>query len=189
MCLRLLGMWSVIVLSLTGCSLTVRVPPPAENSLTCYLVDHGYHGSLVLPGARGEFHEYVYGEYQWFALENDSWYRVFPALFWPTESTMGTRLIKALSTRELIRQLNAVEVYPFKAQRDRVENLHARLQREMETGDQERMIMSGDMVFVPHTSKYYLGHTCNTLLTVWLEELGCEVSGLTPWASFDVVGR
>src|SRR5687768_7285716 len=79
--------------SAAGCATTIRPPADPKDPVSVALIDYGYHASLALPAGPGTSVEYAYGEWEWFARNNDAWYRVFPALCWPTRGALGRRAL------------------------------------------------------------------------------------------------
>ena len=83
-----------VLVCMTACVTSIRPPAEPKDPVSVALIDYGYHASLALPTADGGCVEYAYGEWEWFALNNDAWYRVFPALCWPTRGALGRRALR-----------------------------------------------------------------------------------------------
>ena len=58
----------MVLLSLTGCSWTVRPPAHPSSPVNVYLTDYGRHTSLILPTPDNRLAEYAFGDWDFFAL-------------------------------------------------------------------------------------------------------------------------
>ncbi|HCF27732.1 MAG TPA: hypothetical protein DEV81_11175 [Cyanobacteria bacterium UBA11049] len=71
---------------------TVIVPPAnPTNSVTAYVIDQGYHSSLLLPDRESGYIQYAYGDWNYFALNQQGWSDAAAALLIPTQGTLGRR--------------------------------------------------------------------------------------------------
>ena len=171
--------FAALLLPLTACALRVTPPIELEAPCTIFIVDHGRHSSLLLPRANGRIAEYAYGEWEWFALGNDQWYRVGPALLWPTVGTLGTREFDGPAEIDAIRkQIPAQRIHELRVEQDAAAALLARLDQRVSAGADEKVLNSElAMTFVPHADRYCLFRECNSVVAGWLRELGCRVTG------------
>ena len=64
-----------------SCTATLQLKPEPQDPVEFFLSDQGRHSSLLLPSSTGEWIEFTYGEWEWFAKNNDHWYRVPAVLF------------------------------------------------------------------------------------------------------------
>lgn len=169
-----------------GCVTTIRPPADPRDPVEVGLIDYGYHASLVLPTADGASVEYAYGEWEWFARNNDAWYRVFPALCWPTPGALGRRPRPAVEL--LAKAVAAEEILIFQVGRAEADALLDRLGRRYASRPEEPLLnpLVG-LAFVPDDASYCCFANCNTALAGWLRELGCEVSRPVCSANFRVV--
>lgn len=186
--LRAAALLPALIAALTGCVTVIRPPANPPDPVVAALVDYGYHSSLVLPSADGESTEYAYGEWEWFALNHDDSYRVFPALCWPTRGTMGRRRLPVPTQPEALRPLVACEeMFALRVSRARaqalLDTLEARYQRHAPT--EVYNPLSG-LHFVQDDEDYSCCNNCNHVLVRWLEALGCEVRGTACFSSFKV---
>ncbi len=168
----------------SGCVTTIRPPARPRDPVQAGLIDYGYHASLVLPTADGGAVEYAYGEWEWFALNHDAWYRVFPALCWPTSGALGRRPLPAGWASSVACE----EVLVFQVGRAEAAALLDRLGRRYASRAEEPVYnpLVG-LTLVPDEASYCCFANCNTALAGWLRELGCEVSGAGCSADFKVV--
>ena len=186
-----IGPAATLSLSLTACAIRVTPPVKLEAPCTIFIADHGRHSSLLLPRANGRIAEFAYGEWQWFALGNDPWYRVGPALLWPTVGTLGTREFDGPAEIDVIRrQLTTQRIHELRVEQDAAAALLARLDERLTERADERVFNSElAMTFVPHADRYCLFRECNSVVAGWLRELGCGVAGSPLSADFIVEER
>jgi hypothetical protein len=170
----------------TGCVTTIRPPAAPADPVAVRLIDYGYHASLVLPAGEGASVEFAYGEWEWFALNNDAWYRVFPALLWPTQGALGRRRFDVPPDAVAV---PAEEVLRFRVGRAEAAAPRRRLEERFASRPEEPVHnpLVG-LTFVPDATSYCAAVNCNTVLAGWLRELGCEVSPPACTASFLLKG-
>lgn len=169
---------AALAASTAGCVTTIRPPSNPADPVDVALIDYGHHASLALPSGDRAV-EYAYGEWEWFALNNDAWYRVFPALFWPTQGALGRRSLPFPPRGP------AEEILLFRVGRAEADALLARLNARFasrpETPVPNPLV---GLTFVPDDVDYCATSNCNSVLAAWLRELGCEVSRPSCFASF-----
>src|SRR5262245_8308798 len=61
--------------SLSSCAATVEAPERVEDPASVFLFAGGRHCGLLLPCADGRIVEYGYGDWGWYALGEDDWWR------------------------------------------------------------------------------------------------------------------
>jgi hypothetical protein len=187
MVMHRLGVFLPLVLfSLVGgCAHRVDMPSSSNEKTSRFLlVDYGYGSHLVLPRENGGAVLYSYGEWAWFAENRDSWYRVFPVLFWPTQGTLGRQEWPGLNGVELYRRENpTLRMWELSAPRERIVALVSRLDTEFQaTTDRPHYNARYGLDFVKWGPRYHFLNNCNHLTVKWLEELGLEVSGSSPFS-------
>ena len=165
------------LLLLVGCTSTVRPPlGPLEDPVTVFLVREARHSGLVLPQEGFGYVEYGYGEWEWYAMEADSWYRVFPAVLWPTRGTLGRRTSAAEDELELRERWWWLELESFRVERARADALRDRLDAAFESRlDELHHSKAYGIDFVPSDDGYWCLFNCHDSMTDWLREIGCEV--------------
>jgi len=169
--------------ALAGCTTLVEPPAAPAEPVTVLLVDWGWHSSLLLPRPEPGFTEYAFGEWEWFARGNDGWWRVPVVLFWPRDGALGRRDWSSLESVAA----SAEQSHVLLVERTASESLRERLERCFADRAASRVAGPGQRLdFVPDEGPFWLGHTCNGATAEWLRELGCEVSGLTVTARFEV---
>lgn len=186
----------LIALSSAVCGCTTRISPPIDvaSPARVYLVDYGYHSSIVLPDADGRGREFAYGEWGWFAKNHDGILDAFRLVLLPNQGTLGIRDYPAplsaamIASRTDFEQLHEITV-------DRCAALT--LRRLLDESVESALRHDGDYVynpvvdlyFVRNPAIYWCGHNCNHQTATWLETLHCRVSGPRTFADFDVVGN
>lgn len=194
-----------------GCAYHVTPPADVKAPATVYLIDLGYHASIALPAkeaispppspasARASrdgraaarevgYVEFAYGQWNWYALNHDEWYRAPGVLLIPQPAALarqsrailyggGTPAAEALRT-----QLPAEHVWPIVVEAAAAERLLERLEARwrLAAGEHERNAIYNEKVdlnMAPAGDEYWYGHNCNTVVAEWLRELGCTVTG------------
>lgn len=172
-----------------GACTTVIVPPPTPaEPVSVFVLDHGYHASLLLPLDAGGAARYSYGDWDYYALGRTGLRSGLRALLWRTPAALARQSITGpLEHTAILRQVSVVVVSMHEV---RVEAAAARqLGRELEEvfalgAPTQHYDGLYDMYFVRHPTPYSLAHNSNHMVKRWLERLGCEVSGaavLSAW--------
>ncbi len=165
------------------------------------MIDYGQHSGLVLPAESGELREYAYGEWEWFAKNNQAWWRGPAILIVPSAGTLGVRpaplamdeLREAsrpgLASRPDQKATFAEAVHVVTVDAARASALRAELDAVL-LAERERGHFNPQqgMLFVPYARPYSVCFHCNSATATWLRALGCEVSGLGGIADFVVSG-
>lgn len=186
--------WAAVAAALVGvggCAMRITPPAELEQAAVVFIVDYGYHASLLLPREDGQIREFAYGQWDWFALKRDRWYNAVVLALLPGQGTLGRRTLAGPAVRETVaRQCPAERLIELRVEREQVLALLERLEREYESGlDTEIFNPFYDMWFVHHPRLYVWYHNCNTVLADWLEELGCRVEGTRLFARFELRGE
>ena len=191
-CLNQMRFFSAfLALLLAGCTMTIRPPASPVDPVTVLVVDHGRHSSLVLPRADGGSVEYAYGEWEWFARARDPWYRVFPAMFWPSQGTLGRRFFDASPEQPMLASLIPSEArFLIAVERGKAAALLKRLNDRYDARSESELYnpLYG-LAFVKDDRDYCCLNNCNHVLGRWLVEIGCEVSGSSCSAGFRVLDQ
>lgn len=168
---------------LTGCAGTVNVPDAAEldDPRPVFLLDHGYHTSLVVSRGDGSMVRYVYGDWRWYARRKTGFLRSFPTLFASTQAALGRRELdgppQADSLSDRIRVV-IDQLYSLSAPAERIDSLIERLDQRFDAAADTRIYNQGyDLEFVHDPRPYTLGDNSNHVIAAWMEELGIDVSG------------
>ena len=163
------GLFIAGALFLGGCVSVVTPPDGVEEPVTVYLYAEAMHKGVVLPRADGSFVEYGYGDWDWYALNKNSWYHVFDTVLWPTQGTLGRRFRRGVPA--------SASFTPLVVPGTRMVALRASLdtQYRRAAGTQHLNAELG-MTFVHHEDGYWFLYNCNDAVARWLRELDCEVS-------------
>lgn len=162
----------------SGCANTIYRSEIASETRKVYLLDLGRHTRLAF-GMPGQFVEYGYGEWKWYAEMEDQWWRVPATLLWPTRGTLGRREWSGARAEDrLLQEYAGLNVLRLSAEKTKVDALVAELNREFNRRS-DRMIHNRtyDLYFVPWDRPYWLCNNSNHAVKEWLEALGYEVTG------------
>lgn len=159
-------------LLLASCTSIAVAPRSTEDDVEVLLIDEGWHKGLVLPEEGGKRVEWGFGDYAWYALEQNHWYDVFATVLWPSQGCLSRREWSE-EERELRR---AGDVVAFRAPRERVAVLARELEAEFAGAPGEPVWNAASRTaFVRHRRDYWLLHDCHDETAQWLVELGCTV--------------
>lgn len=175
-------------IAIGACTMRVAPPPAPADPVAIFIVDHGYHSSLLLPDGAGGLSEFAYGEWEWFALGREQWHRVPAVLFWPTQGTLGRRAVPARPVaREVAERVAAEAVHELFVSAQRVDALRGSLEARIEASAGTRVHnLSYGLEMAPVDPPYSILHHCNSEVADWLRELGCRTCGAPLIAEFEV---
>lgn len=178
----------VVVASLTACSATIIEPRIVQDPVRVYIADYGKHASVVLPGPDGGSVEYAYGEWGWFALNKDQWWRAPGVVLLPTRGALGQSEWPAFASADDAHGHMLVErVLELVVERERAASLERRLRERFEDhADTAHYNPRYGLEFVHDADAYWIFNHCNTAVAAWVRELGCEVRGETLLGDFRV---
>ncbi|MCC5870228.1 MAG: DUF2459 domain-containing protein [Gammaproteobacteria bacterium] len=173
----------LLIASLCGCSATVVLPDPQdiETPRTVYVIEHGWHTSLVLTDADDAMLRFVYGDWHWYAQRRTGFWRAFGTLFSPTQGALGRQAMPAPSSPEAIRAHSRVaidEIHSLTVAAMHVDALIERLESRF-AATQDTLIYNEayGLEFVQDPKAYTLGDNSNHVVTEWLEALDVEIRG------------
>lgn len=161
-----------------GCISTVRAPETIEGeACTVYVVTAALHKGLILPGeGPDQWHEYGFGELEWYGRGNDPWYRVFPTILWPTLGCLGTRAIAATNEDQLLQRSSGSELSAVRVSSALAKELRSDLEQAFSDGAADRFTNADyGLDFVPQSSYWGLNN-CHDKTADWMTQLGCTVS-------------
>jgi hypothetical protein len=171
---------SLLVLVLTtGCSTLVTPPAQPENPRSVFLLEHGQHASLVLPGKERGIVRYSYGDWKYYSLGEKGIATGLTALLSNTLAGLGRRELPAAPTPETVQLavlVPIVSMHELKVEARAIETLRAELDGIYRTNIGSRIYNADiDLEFVHHPVPYSAEHNSNKVVAGWLEVLGCEV--------------
>ena len=164
-----------------GCMMELVAPEPStlREPTEVHITNFGMHAGLVLPRDEGNLGEYAFGEWDWFALEQNQWYRSFGALMIPSESALSRRIWRNAAELEASwfapRPIEVLLVEREKALA-LSRQLDLRIAESM-TASPDRAVVRNGTLYVPREEPYRLGNNCNHVLARWMESLGVSVVG------------
>lgn len=180
---------AVVTMMTCGCTVTIHPPLAPEQPVEVFVIDYGRHSSLLLPDTGGEgLIEFAYGDWNWFALAKDGPLDVFPTLFLPTQGALGRWEWNVEPKAEALKwsipseQIHTVTV-SGDATTGLLERLEDRFRSNLQTQHKSDLYQ---LVFVHDERPYCLLNSCNLITQKWLDELGCETSGIALVADFRV---
>jgi hypothetical protein len=178
----------LIILALSvvsGCTTVVTPPAVVDDPVDVYVHDSGFHASILLPRERAGYTEFAFGEWGWFALNDDRWWRAPAIMLLPSQGTLGRRDVNSEPTPGAV--ASGSLMYRVRVERAAAGELAARLNAQFEAGIETRVrndLM--DMDFVQVDPDYWLFRQCNSTVASWLRELDCDVRGITVLSAFRV---
>jgi hypothetical protein len=174
-----------------GCGATVIPPVSPAEPTTVYLCDYGVHSSLLLPvNGHGRYVEYLYGDWNWAALNHTAWYDAIGAIFISQQATLGRRFINVP-----IGQDRPSPYPPPKTEVGLVINgqgcqtVIAALDRRWKAHESTATVpvpADGYYSYVRDDHAYSWLHDCNHHTADCLRQMGCEVHGSAMLSDFSV---
>jgi hypothetical protein len=122
---------------------------------------------------------YVYGDWSYYALRNQSAFDALYALFWPSPGALGRKEIAGRPSADAIRRGigSAVqEIHTFYVERDAVNRVRKTLDRIYVDGLDQGVNAYG-MTFVHHPQSYTYWSNSNHMTAAWIRLLGCQTHG------------
>ncbi len=172
--------WAALTVSLSGCTSSFVHPPiRVEEPARVFIADYigSLHVGLVCECSDGDYVEFGFGEWEWYARGNNQCHRVIPALLWPTAGTLGRRQVFLNGDRPLPESLFSYAVLQeVSVERAALERLVIELNSRFERSLPATSNPSHPLEFVPESRSYHLLRMCSDEVARWLRELGCKVS-------------
>jgi len=156
------------------------------NPVNIYLVDRGFHARLILPSSNNKCLEYAYGDWRYFALNQQDLLSGAAALLLPTQGALGRKLKNCDRWQQFASEQNN-HFSSFAVEKTKVDSLLKvlNLYFDRPATMQIKNPHTG-MTLVPYDLTYTLLHNSNHELVRWLEDLGCRVEGFVLWANFKI---
>jgi len=190
---RALAAVLILVLSLAQVACvgyTIRPPESVHDPVGVYVVDYGDTSRLWLPEEAGGFTEWGYGDWKWYAKDEQNLLYGLWTLVWPTAGTLGRHERFAGPFGEdgnLLPDLAgyATHVHAFDAERERVSALRAELHERFERQNATELFNERrQMSFVRDSSSYWLWNQSTTEVADWTRALGCRATGFSLRANY-----
>jgi hypothetical protein len=191
-----------------GCATRVAPPRDVVDPVAVYIVDYGRHASLLLPVGEPEpgslsrttMREYSFGDWVYYANNDNSVRNGARALLWKSEGTLGRRDLPGLGPAldeapieleaRIERRLQVEWVHAVVVERAAAAELLAVLDARFEAGAQNRPAIYNerlDLDFVPDGMSYSLLRHCNHSMRDWLTEMGADSYGAPLISEFKVL--
>lgn len=178
---------------LAACTTTIVPPAAPAAPQAVFVLDHGRHASLVVPGPDGGIVRYSYGDWRWYALRKTGPLQGTSAVLWPTRAALGRRELPGPPEADaVVRQVRVgIEgLYEVTVDAGRVEALRRDLDSIFHAGAETRVDNPAyDLEFVHHPKPYWLFRMSNQMVARWLEALGCRVRGPALFSRWRVEGE
>jgi hypothetical protein len=187
----------------------ITPPPPPSDPVTVFVADYGRHASLVIPtdpNAEGvntstgdvvlgnlepgepAMWEYSFGDWLFYARDDDWLVNGGFALLLPTRGALGRRKLAFADTATRLRanfDAPLEHVHPIRVERERagrlLADLHERFNEGLryadELGVEPERNTAVNLVFAPDRESYSMLNHCNHELAGWLRELGADTRG------------
>lgn len=179
------GLAFTAVVVATACTAVIEPPPAPAEPQSVFVLDHGRHSSLVLPGESGGLVRYSYGDWSWYALDETGLFRGSSAVLWPTLAGFGRRELAASRagpvTADVVRaavRVGIEHLHEVVVDARDASALRRRLDALFHAADSTLVYNEGyDLEFVHHPETYWAFRNSNQMVARWLERLGCRVRG------------
>ncbi|WP_316436258.1 hypothetical protein [Leptolyngbya sp. NK1-12] len=162
-------------------------PIQPDNPVMVYVAEHGMHARLVLPMDQRRLIQYAYGDWKYYALNQQDWENTIAASLIPTQGALGRREFNHLAELQQVSQQERATLLGFAvAGADAIQLLQALNQRfDHQIHTRVQNLRTG-LTLVQDEQDYTLFHNSNHELVMWLKALGCRVRGFVLWANFDL---
>jgi hypothetical protein len=188
---RLAKLASVVIVSILlvwMLSPAIIIPPDdSVGAVTIYVTDYGWHSRLVLPTGNGELIQYAYGDWNYFALNQQDLRNGAAALLLPTQGTLGRQKFSNIIEFEQIIQQKNYTLLSLEVAQPKVIQLLTllddRFNRNIATSIENRQT---GLTLVKDDQEYTLFHNSNHEIVEWLKSLDCQIHGFVMWANFQV---
>lgn len=163
------------VVAWCGCASTVTPPEDPPDPVVVHLLSTGRHAGVLLANGDGRTVEYGYGDWNWYALLKNDWWRAPATVLWPTQGTLGRRYVPEGDLAAMNRSYGGGTLEELRVSRASAERLLARLDADFAAGGEPHYNQLYDMHFVQHPDRFWMFHDCHDQVAEWLRELDCAV--------------
>jgi hypothetical protein len=153
----------------------VRPPPAAADSVVVRVLATGLHSGLLLPCGDGRVVEYGYGEWGWYARDENAWWRAPMIALVPSQGAIGRRYLREADLAAMGGKYGGGKLASLRVPRASAASLVAKLDAAFAAGGEAYHNEAYDMSFVTCPERFHLLHDCHDETARWLRELGCEV--------------
>lgn len=163
------------VVAWCGCASTVTPLKDPPDPVVVHLLSTGRHAGVLLPNGDGRTVEYGYGDWSWYALLKNDWWRAPVTALWPSQGTLGRRYIRDADLAAMNRSYGGGMLEELRVSRVSADRLLARLDAEFAAGGEPHHNELYDMDFVKHDDDFWMFHDCHDEVAEWLREIDCRV--------------
>lgn len=169
-----IALLAVAAVFFSSCSSTITPPADPPDPCRVFLLREAKHAGIVLPRSDDAFAEFAFGDWDWYALLEDSWYDVFGTVLWPTQGCLGRRSLDIYTVGLLER---TGRLHPLCVDRSRARSLLEELDKRFESGSASMIHNQRNRLsFVEDEKSFWFLYNCNDSVADWMERLGCDVS-------------
>ncbi|MEA5576086.1 DUF2459 domain-containing protein [Anabaena sp. UHCC 0451] len=162
-------------------------PKKPAGAVFVYVLNLGLHSELVLPHSQGGLILYAYGDWNYFALNQQKLSDGLAALLIPTQGTIGKRKFRNIDHLQQIaveKNANLLSLRVAESQAiELAKSLEERFMRNISTRIENTQT---GLTLVQDDQDYTILSNSNHELVAWLEELGCQVKGFVMLSNFRV---
>ena len=181
--------FSILIFVAGGCATRVVPPVNPPRATTIYLCDYGVHSSLLLPTENGQFVEYVYGDWQYAALNKTDVWHTLVSLFCSGEPALGRRFLKAddKGVPQLPNKPNSRD--PILVDADLIKQVVKQMDDRWNAHKETAHFNDYPgyyFTFVRDDVHYSILHSCNHLTSGMLKQMDCRIGGYPIGSNFIV---
>jgi hypothetical protein len=178
----------VAALTSGGCATTVTPPPSPQDPVAVYLAVYGKHSTLMVERETGRITEFGYTSWSWEVDKRDWWLAALPTLIVPNDGALCVNERPGPLEETRVRaHSDVIELVPVRVSRAALRRLLEKLDAVCTAGGENNVLDAPTgWVFVKDEHPYWVMHTCNDAVAVWLRELGCQVQGPAVYSNFEV---
>jgi hypothetical protein len=155
-----------------------RVEPPVTvaDPVTVRVLATGLHSGLLLPSGDGRTVEYGFGEWLWYAHDENEWWRAPLIALFPSQGALGRRYVDVADPAAMGETYGGGKLASIRVSSEEVRRLVAKLDAAFAAGGEPYHNVTYDMWFVRVPARFHLLHDCHDEAATWLRELGCRVA-------------
>ncbi len=173
---------------LQACTWTIIPPEPTAEPATVYLSVYGRHTRLALPNVSGNYVEYGFGDWRFYAEEKRNLLTGFQALFFSSGATLSRRELPEPESDNLRRHFSSLRTQAIEVPSHLSDQLRDDLMLAWEEAGGEQ-IDQGYLSFRRTPEYYSLFNNSNHQTARWLEQMQCDIQGAPFWSNFEVVSK
>lgn len=163
-----------------GCTTTIKCDQGQVAMVA--LMDHGRHATLVIH-VDGTNFRYGYGDWEYYALGNNSVAKGVKALLWPTKAGLGRKETPGPFNESFLMasvREGTEDILFLKGDVRQVLALKTRLDDIYFANIESKSYnLDYDLTFVPYPEDYWIFNNSNKVMSEWVDETGCESQGIS----------